>query len=339
MNTPTAIVAIVVAAIASAGITWLATKNTDTQSTVDSVVPKPPEMASDYVPTPRVDGPPRREGDTPWSGEESTVAKEDREQSNKPADIDEESWNRAERRVEMMSNFAEMARESGFIENRMKERVTRDATRINQQLGLEGENAKVVEELLTLRMDASTSRSREMFDAMLSNKEGLTELMAMGEMETEETPLTPAQEARKSELKKSMFGQFYENGEEMSDDELRSLFRPSRPGDWYDDEEFVAAAAAELGEKDGAALQDYAEKMDYLDREERAYRRINNIERAVRLEPEQQQNLMQLYIENPDPSDEELGAFLSAEQIEQVKESNNNQRGWWGRGGRGGRGR
>ena len=98
----------------------------------------------------------------------------------------------------------------------------------------------------------------------------------------------------------------------------------------------VAAAAAELDDQKGAELQEYAQKMDYLDREERAYRSINNIERNVQLEPEKKHNLQQLYIETPNPSDEQLGQVLSAEQIQQVKESNNNSgRGWWGRGGRG----
>lgn len=331
MNTPTTIAAIIVAAAASAGITWFATKDTPAPG---SELPEPAasaETAPDFASTPALEEE-SPTGESPWSGEDTTVAKEERAETGGRNDIDDETWTRAEQRVNMISSFAEMAKNSGMMEAGMDERVTRDATRINQQLGLEGDNAEKVKELLSLRMDASTSRSREMFDAMLSNKEGLTELLAMGEMETGDTALTPAQEARKSELKKSMFGQFYENGEEMSDDDLRGLFRPSRPADWYDDDEFVAAAAAELGDKEGTELQEYAQKMDYLDREERAYRSINNIERNVQLEPEQQQNLMQLYIDNPSPSDEQLGQVLSAEQVQQVKESNNNRgRGWWGR--------
>ncbi len=336
MNTPTTIAAIVVAAATSAGITWFVAKDGSDPVTKAPEATASTEKASAYVPTPAMEE--TRTDETPWKGRDSTVAKEEREATTAPNGIDAETWTRAEQRVNMISNFAEMARNSGMFEARMEERVTRDATSINKQLGLEGESAEKVEELLTLRMDASTSRSREMFDAMLSNKDGLTELLAMGEIEMGDAELTPAQVARKTELKKSMFGQFYENGEEMSDDELRGLFRPSRPSDWYDDEQFVAAAAAELGDKEGTELQEYAQKMDYLDREERAYRNINNIERNVQLEPEQQQNLMQLYIETPNPSDEQLGQILNADQVQQVKESNNNRRGGWGRG-RGGRGR
>lgn len=332
MNTPSTIAALIVTAAASSGITWLATKdapapNPETAQTVSSTT-----TGSDFVPTPAVDEP-ASTAETPWSGNDSTVAKEERLEKGAPNGIDTETWERAEARVNMISSFAEMARNSGMMETRMEERVTRDATSIKQQLGLEGESAEKIQELLALRMDASTSRSREMFDAMLGNKEGLTELLAMGEMELGDTKLTAAQQARKSELKKSMFGQFYPDGEEMTDDELRGLFRPTRPGDWYDDKDFVAAAAAELGDQKGTELLQYADKMDYLDREERAYRNINNIERNVQLQPEQQQNLMQLYIENPNPSDEQLGQILSAEQVQQFKESSNNSgRGWWGRG-------
>lgn len=333
MNTPSTIAAIVAAAAASAGITWFATKDEPTPS------PEAPEAVAatttstpDFVPTPAVEEV-SLSGETPWSGDDSTVAKEERAETGAPNGIDDETWERAEQRVNLISSFAQMARNSGMFEARMEERVTRDATRIQQQLGLEGESAEKVEELLTLRMDASTSRSREMFDAMLTNKEGLTELLAMGEMEMEDSELTPVLSARKSELKKSMFGQFYQDGEEMTDDELRGLFRPTRPSDWYDDEQFVAAAAAELGGQKGTELQEYAQKMDYLDREQRAYRSINNIERNVQLQPEQQQNLMQLYIDNPNPSNEQLGQVLTPEQVQQVKESNNNSgRGWWGRG-------
>jgi len=334
MNTPTTIAAIILTAAVSSGITWFAAKDAPAPSpqAPETVASASAPSASDFVPTPAVESESTTD-ETPWSGNDSTVAKEERFEKGAPNGIDTETWERAEARVNMISSFAEMARNSGMMEARMEERVTRDATRINQQLGLEGESAEKVQELLALRMDASTSRSREMFDAMLGNKEGLTELLAMGEMEMGDSELTPAQLARKSELKKSMFGQFYENGEEMTDEELRGLFRPSRPGDWYDDKEFVAAAAAELGDQKGKDLLQYADKMDYLDREERAYRNINNIERNVQLQPEQQQSLMQLYIDNPNPSDEQLGQVLSPEQVQQVKESNNTSgRGWWGRG-------
>lgn len=235
--------------------------------------------------------------------------------------------------------WANRARESGWMERRVKERVDRDTKTIASKLGIEGAEAEKVQALLASRADASSAQGKKVFDAMLSNEEGLATLLAVREMNEDGTAISPSLEATKEAYKKEMFGDFYPESGEMADDDIMKLFRPSRPESWYKDDDFLVTASAELGGEQGASLVDYAGKLDYLDRQDDAYNKVNRIERTVDLQPQQSTALKQLYIDNKAPTDAQISQIVGQDKVDAVKSSSQNQgRGGWGGGrGRGGR--
>ena len=77
-------------------------------------------------------------------------------------------------------------------------------------------------------------------------------------------------------------------------------------------------------------MMEYAGKLDYLDRERNASRTVNNILRSTELSDQQSEQLKKLYIDSPEPSDEQLSEILPASQLEEVKKAASSRRfrGW-----------
>lgn len=227
--------------------------------------------------------------------------------------------------------WANRARESGWMERMVQGRVERDANTITAKLGIEGEEAEKVQGLLAARADASTDRTKKVFDAMLSNEEGLATLLSIREMSENGSEISPSLDATKEAYKKEMFGEFYPKNGDLSDEDLMKLFRPSRPEAWYKDDEFLVTAGAELGGEQGANLVDYAGKLGYLDRDRDASNKVNRVERTVDLQPQQSSALKKLYIDNSAPTDAQISQIVGADKVEAVK-SSTERRGRRGRG-------
>lgn len=249
--------------------------------------------------------------------------------TGKPADISDEAWANAKNQVKLITGFANQARESGWMQNMIKSAVERDAKSISAKLGLEGPNSEKIQKLLSDRIEKNTVKTRQIFDVMLNNEDGLATLLAAHEMreQNKEIPagLKEATEARKKE----MFGQFFKEGEEISDKAVMGLFGPERPQQWFKDDDFLVTASADLGESKGAELIDYAGKMDYLERQDTAQSTVNRIERGVDLQPKQSDALRKLYIDSPNPTDQQISQIVGADKLQDVKSSSTSRgRGW-----------
>lgn len=337
MNTPKIAALILGVGVASAGVTfYLSSKDepapapapaavTETKSTpsTESVSARPPRQN---------EGRPERGGFGPGRG-----PGEDVEETPAPAGIDQDAWNDAQRRMRFVYGMAQSLKDpDGRWQERMKGRVERDSTAITNSLGLQGEAAGQMQKLLEGRMDSSLENSSKILDSMISNEQGFVEYSALSEMAQNGKELTAEQKSRMDQLKQDIFGEFYTDGQTASDDPIRDLvWRNPSSGDWYKDDAFLVKAAAEMPETEGAALLEYAGKLDYLDRKEYASERVINIQRSVNISTEQAQALNNLYLENRNPTDEQISQIVPANQVEAVKKATTSDRNRWGGGRRG----
>ncbi|GAA5496999.1 hypothetical protein Rhal01_03187 [Rubritalea halochordaticola] len=335
MNTPKIAALILGVGVASAGVTFYLSNEekpvapAESSSTETSPKPKATESVTKSAPVDREERPDRRPGGPGRFG-----GGEDREESPAPEGIDQDAWNDAQRSMRFIYGFVEgMQDPDNRWRRRMQDRVTRDSEAIAKSLGLEGESAEKVQELLNGRMTGSLENSTKIMNGIIANEQGYLEYRALREMSEDDKDLTATQQARLDQLKNDIFGQYYPEGQEVSNDPFRDLiWRNPSNGDWYEDNAFLVKAAAEMPEQEGADLLEYAGKLDYLDRKEYATDRVINIQRSVDLSSEQTQQLNDLYLENRNPSDEQLSQIVSPDQLEAVKSAGSERR--WGRRGR-----
>ncbi len=329
MKNSAAIILAVGASTISAVVAWTIAKDqTPLGSANDPISQQKPAISSAVTTPPEgIDGLPEDIDGSRWSGRDTTVASENRNKSTipTPPGIDAEQWQRALDRAEGITEWIQRSREEGRLDRRIDERVQRDQQRIVQQVGLVGESAETVANLLTRRQQDFYEKPKALFDAMMDNKESFAELLAIRRMNDQNDGLSPQLEARKEELKLEMFSSVLEPGETLSDDEFGRLFRRNEPGDWYHDSDFVANTASTLSAEDGEALAGYADKMVYLDREYGANRRLYRIERELPITPTQREELMQLYIKTRDPSPEQLRSIIPEEFVEQARSAANHR--------------
>ncbi|GAA5497000.1 hypothetical protein Rhal01_03188 [Rubritalea halochordaticola] len=247
-----------------------------------------------------------------------------------PNGIDQDTWDRAIRNTKMIYGMAQQARESGWMERMIEGRVKGDAKMISDQLGLDESTATKIETMLLDRANGSLEQTRKVWDAMLADEAKFTEMAAIRDMKEREVELSPELAARDQALRQEVFGQFAEDGKPLSDEDIQNLFRPQRPENWYEDDAFLVKAVAEMPEEQGSSMMEYAGKLDYLDRERNASRTVNNILRSTELSDQQSEQLQKLYIDSPEPSDEQLSEILPASQLEEVKKAANSRRfrGW-----------
>jgi len=327
MKNSAAILLAVGASAVSAAIAWSIAKDQAPLASADNAIDDPmTNVSSALGSSPDIlDGLPEDGEGSRWSGIDTTVATDERAKSSipTPEGIDPEEWERAVERAQQISGWIKRSREEGRLERRIEERVARDQQRIVQQVGLVGESADTVANLLARRQQTYYEKPKALFDAMMDNEESFAELLAIRRMNDQNDGLAPQLEARKEELKREMFGSVLEPGETLSDDEFGRLFRRNQPGDWYHDSDFVADTASTLSPEDGEALAGYADKMVYLDREYGANRRLYRIERELPITPAQREQLMQLYIKTRDPSPEQLRRIIPEEFVDQARSAAN----------------
>lgn len=327
MKNSAALILAVGASTVSAAIAWSIAKDHAPHNSAEDHISKQAIAASSGVnPSPEgINGLPEEGGSSRWSGRDTTVASEKRDKSSipTPPGIDAEQWERALDRAEGISDWIQRSREEGRLDRRIEERVERDQQRIVQQVGLVGENAETVANLLARRQQDFYEKPKALFDAMMNDQESFAELLAIRRMNDQNDGLTPQLVARKEELKREMFSSVLGPGETLSDDEFGRLFRRNQPDNWYQDSDFVADTASTLGAEDGEALAGYADKMVYLDREYGANRRLYRIERELPITPTQREELMQLYIKTRDPSPEQLRRVIPEEFVEQARSAAN----------------
>ena len=327
MKNSAAIILAAGASTVSAVVAWNVAKDQAPPTNVDGPISAETTAVSSALTSPPegIDGLPEDGVASRWSGRDTTVAAEKRDKSSipTPPGIDAEQWERALDRAEGISDWIQRSRAEGRLDRRIEERVERDQQRIVQQVGLVGESAETLANLLARRQQDFYEKPKALFDAMMDNKESFAELLAIRRMDDQNDGLTPQLEARKEELKREMFSSVLGPDETLSDEEFGRLFHRNQPENWYRDSDFVADTASTLGAEDGEALASYADKMVYLDREYGANRRLYQIERELPITPTQREELMQLYIKTRDPSPEQLRSVIPEEFVEQARSAAN----------------
>lgn len=326
MNTPKVAAAILGIGVAAAGVTFYVSKDKE-PAPLETVAATPAKStagapvsvnASPSKSTQTSTGGPGNSGSSKSTGVSETA----------PEGIDQALWDRTRNQVKMIYGMSQQMRNNGFMQQMLDARVKSDAESISTQLGLQGETSEAMEALLKERSDGTMQQATKVWDAMLADEGRLTEMMALQETKEKNGELSPELKERQDALRKEAFGQFIDKDGPLTDEDVQKLFGSQRPEEWYKDDAFIVKAAGELPEKDGSSLIEYAGKLDYLDREQDANRKVNNIQRTTNLTDQQSDQLKKLYIETPNPSDDQLKAIVPADQLPAIKNANTNRR--WG---------
>lgn len=326
MNTAKVAAAILGVGIAAAGITFYASQDEELPPAGSTTSTTPAQDSSSPMSVNAIPessrGIAKTGSNTDGSNNSSAVSE------TAPEGIDQATWDRARSQAKMIYGMSQQFRNSGIMQQMMDARIKSDTEDIAKQLGLEGEASEKIETMLKDRMDGTMERATKIWDAMLSDESRLTEMMALQDMKERNGELSPDLAAKQDKLRQETFGQFSDKEGPLTDEDVQKMFGSQRPENWYKDDAFLVKAAGELPETEGSALMDYAGKLDYLDREQSANRKVNSIQRNTDLTDQQSQQLKQLYIDTPDPSDEQLKAIIPADKLEAVKGANGSRR--WG---------
>lgn len=315
------------AAIATGGVTYFITSEAPV-ATPDAQSPAQASEAREIatsVSTPTAPQP-KTSANTSTSGNQASSSATSASFANKPDGISDELWIRAQERAENFASWANRARDSERYRRRLEWRVNNDTQTIVKRLGLPEESSAAVKKILTDRIEASISKANRAADAVMNNPEKMAILAATRELQTSDAGISDELLAKRNATKKELFGEFYEGGNPPESIDVGDLLRPDTPQAWYRDDEFLVAASTEIGASDSASLMDYAGKLDFLDRQDRAFNRVNYIERTVDLQPRQSSALKQLYIDNRSPSDEQISNIVGRQNLNGIKEALNRGR-------------
>ncbi|QQL45251.1 hypothetical protein [Sulfuriroseicoccus oceanibius] len=317
MNTASVVTLVVLSSAASAGITWMATKNS---SPAEAAPPAVVEKTVTNTVVAATDAPAATtpEATTPWSGATNTTAKQSREESTRPEGVSEEVWERATQQAGMMQMWGKRMEQGG--QRWMNRNVDRDSQRIANHLGLDEAGSERINQLLRQRMEKAAERPREIFSRLTANNDVLAELIALREMGQQEGGLNAELAARQEQLQREVLGEYYPEDGSLDERGIMGMMRPQMPERWYRDEALLTEMADGLDDQSLDSLSEYATRMDYLDRENQAYRSSTRIERRIPLDEGQSNALFQLYLENENPSREQLGQILTPEQLEKLGE-------------------